>query len=85
MDVCPKVKPSIFYTTANFYLTMRLLKCFYASCAVVPVRSHQVIMIATMMMISLSQCHMMIMLAIYEDDNALLLRAIVLIGMNDEL
>jgi len=42
LDVCPKVKPSIFYTTANFYLTMRLLKCFYASCAVVPVRSHQV-------------------------------------------
>ena len=68
LDVCPKVKPSIFYTTASFYLTIRLLKCFYASCGVVPVRSHQVIMIATMM-ISLSQCHMMIMLAIYEDDN----------------
>jgi len=42
LDVCPKVKPSIFYTTASFYLTIRLLKCFYASCGVVPVRSHQV-------------------------------------------
>ena len=62
LDVCPKVKPSIFYTTASFYLTIRLLKCFYASCGVVPVRSHQVIMIATMMISLISQCHIMIML-----------------------